>query len=253
MTIAILKYRTQNIGDEIQSLAMERLLPRVDLRVDRDDLAPAREWGDDVRFILQGWFGATMRHWPPVTGARTLWVSVHCPEPEYVPPAVQVGCRDPWSLSLCEQRGMESWLSYCVSLSLQKPDVPRDDSVLLVDVPDSILERLPPDIAAGQRLTHLVADDCDRRAEALARLDRYARARWVVTSRIHAFLPCVAMGTPVVFLRQPSNERRYLGHRHLAWPLESAPWDRPRPRVEPEVIHHMMVPLRDAVQRFVES
>jgi hypothetical protein len=32
MKIAVVQYRTQNIGDDIQSLALERLLPRVDLR-----------------------------------------------------------------------------------------------------------------------------------------------------------------------------------------------------------------------------
>lgn len=36
MKIAVVQYRTQNIGDDIQSLALERLLPRVDLQVDRD-------------------------------------------------------------------------------------------------------------------------------------------------------------------------------------------------------------------------
>jgi hypothetical protein len=43
MKIAVLKYSSNNIGDDIQSLALERLLPRVDLRIDRDDLSPARD------------------------------------------------------------------------------------------------------------------------------------------------------------------------------------------------------------------
>jgi len=54
MKIAVVQYRTQNIGDDIQSLALERLLPRVDLRVDRDDLSPARDWGEDVRWVVNG-------------------------------------------------------------------------------------------------------------------------------------------------------------------------------------------------------
>ena len=34
MKIAVVWYRTQNIGDDIQSLALESLLPRIDLRVE---------------------------------------------------------------------------------------------------------------------------------------------------------------------------------------------------------------------------
>jgi hypothetical protein len=66
-------------------------------------------------------------------------------------------------------------------------------------------------------------------------------------------LPCVAMGTPVVFVPQPATDRRSPGYRALAWSLTNAPWDHPRPRVEPAVIAEMMLPLRGAVWRFVES
>jgi hypothetical protein len=37
-------------------------------------------------------------------------------------------------------------------------------------------------------------------AEATRRLNLYAKARWVVTNRLHVLLPCAAMGTPVVFV-----------------------------------------------------
>jgi hypothetical protein len=35
----LLKYKTENIGDEIQSLAAKRFLPKVDIYVDRDNLS----------------------------------------------------------------------------------------------------------------------------------------------------------------------------------------------------------------------
>ncbi len=40
-----------------------------------------------------------------------------------------------------------------------------------------------------------------RLSRAQALLDRYATARLVITSRIHAYFPCLAFGTPVVLLR----------------------------------------------------
>ncbi len=257
MKIAILKYRTHNIGDDIQSLALERLLPRVDLRLDRDDRSPAREWDDDVRLIINGWVAPGMhRAWPPPGRARCLYVGLHATEPEIVPAgaALPIGCRDPWTLGLCERLGVEGWISWCATLSLVRPDVPFDGSILLVDVPEKDIERLPPEIAAyGDRVTHIVPPGIDRQAEARRLLDRYARAQWVVTTRLHALLPCAAMGTPVVFIRPPWSEHRYVGYTHLAWRIANAPWFAPRPRVCPEVVRSMAVPLRHAVGQFIED
>jgi len=47
--------------------------------------------------------------------------------------------------------------------------------------------------------------DTIRFSRAEACLQRYAQARLVVTSRIHCALPCLAMGTPVIFLNAFDN------------------------------------------------
>ena len=96
MKIAILKYATHNIGDDIQALAMERLLPRVDLRVDRDDLAPAAAWDDSVRLIVNGWFAKGMHKvWPPPGKARVLYVGFHATGDQALPLGITgpIGCR----------------------------------------------------------------------------------------------------------------------------------------------------------------
>lgn len=64
--------------------------------------------------------------------------------------------------------------------------------------------------------------DCDRATEATRRLQLYARARWVVTNRLHVLLPCTAMGTPVVFVRPLNSENRYTGYAHLGWRIADA-------------------------------
>ena len=130
---------------------------------------------------------------------------------------------------------------------------PRTDDVLLVDVAPQDLERLPPRIAAGTKLTHTLPRDCDRVAEATRRLNLYAKARWVVTNRLHVLLPCAAMGTPVVFVRPPNSENRTTGYAHLGWRITDAPWDEPRPKLAPDLVHATAAPLRDAVRRFVDS
>src|SRR5262245_18259956 len=53
---ALLTYRTQNIGDYIQSIAAKRFLPRVDHLAQRDELnrfTPQRL----TKLICNGWFG----------------------------------------------------------------------------------------------------------------------------------------------------------------------------------------------------
>jgi len=250
-----MSYSTRNLGDDLQTLALERLLPRVDLRVDRDDVSQARDWGDDVRWIINGWYSPNMhRVWPPRTQAQCLYVGFHATHPSVLPldAKLSIGCRDPWTLQLCLAHDLEAWISWCATLTLGVSTAPRSDEVLLVDVPENILATLPPSIANGTRLTHLLSPDADRRALAEQRLEQFARARWVVTSRLHALLPCAALGTPVAFVEAPNAANKVAGYKHLAWRVDQAPWHAPRVKVAADVVASLGLPLRDAVRRFIE-
>jgi hypothetical protein len=55
----------------------------------------------------------------------------------------------------------------------------------------------------------------ERLARARALLDTYRQARIVVTNRLHAALPCVAMGTPVVLIEPRYEPARLSGLDHL--------------------------------------
>lgn len=59
------------------------------------------------------------------------------------------------------------------------------------------------------------------------------------------------MGTPVVFVPPPDAASRYTGYLHLAWPLAAAPWEDPRPRVDPAFVEAMTLPLRLALRQFM--
>src|SRR5688572_10324305 len=69
---------TNNLGDEVQSLAALRFLPRVDRLVDRDNLS-SFETAErtPVSVILNGWYGHRPENWPPAPCIRPLLVSVH--------------------------------------------------------------------------------------------------------------------------------------------------------------------------------
>lgn len=43
------------------------------------------------------------------------------------------------------------------------------------------------------------------------RLDEYAQAKLVITSRLHCVLPCLAFGTPVIFIHKNLDDPRFAG------------------------------------------
>ena len=49
----LLSYETENIGDEIQSLAAKRFIPKIDLFIDRDKLNKIKS-GKNIKIILNG-------------------------------------------------------------------------------------------------------------------------------------------------------------------------------------------------------
>ncbi len=60
----LLTYRTENIGDEIQSIAARQFLPRVDVYVERDSLNNVVS-DEKIKLIMNGWFTHKPENWPP--------------------------------------------------------------------------------------------------------------------------------------------------------------------------------------------
>ena len=76
----------------------------------------------------------------------------------------------------------------------------------MTDVRKDLLELLPNEIqdkAIQVIHTSESKDNLVRFTEAYNRLKKYASAKLVITQRIHCALPCVAMGTPVIFINSP--------------------------------------------------
>lgn len=74
----------------------------------------------------------------------------------------------------------------------------------------------------AEYLTHILSDQIkekDRFKLADEYLNKYSKAKLVVTSRIHVALPCLAMGTPVIFLNggftHMMDHTRFDGITHL--------------------------------------
>jgi len=232
--IGSLKASTENLGDYIQILACLRLLETLDLRpsiyLDRDTelaSAPTGEWDSGpILLPLSGWFKhmtGSDPQWPPHGRIIPIFIGFHvrphqCPalaEPasiEYMKAHGPVGCRDPFTKRVLEEKGVPTYLSHCLSLTfMRRPREQIGDKVVVASRDREILDLLPPEY----RRDHLYVNHYDVKnnfsaymAAARNVLALYrTQARVVITTFLHCALPCLAMGIPVVvFLPRAQNE-----------------------------------------------
>jgi hypothetical protein len=231
---ALLTYEDRgNLGDEIQSLAARRFLPRVDDWVDRELLDGFRsESGVPAQIILNGWFCIRPQNWPPSPDLRPLLVSFHLSpgapqktllsEPclSYLKKFGPVGARDLPTLRALQAANVPSWFSGCLTLTLERPNVARDDGlVILNDVPPQFVRAVAGRTRKRIELTTHLGDpgvsQSTRFEMAAGLLEKYASASCVITSRLHCALPCLAMGTPVLLIDLFPDQWRFEGLNSL--------------------------------------
>lgn len=230
MKFAVIGYpHSINTGDEIQSIAAARLLPRVDYYLPREALDQVDN-REEIKLICNGYFMYKPEHWPPAPNIKPLFISMHVARSlgahkyladsrlkDYYRMYGSVGCRDHITLSLFQEQGIESYFSGCLTLTLGDlfRKETRNQEILFVDpfVNDVgreyskrvINEIVPKDLLENVELiTHMRSGTDfsveERNTSALRLLERYATAKLVITSRLHCALPCLAFGTPVYFL-----------------------------------------------------
>lgn len=189
-----LVYRTGNIGDMIQTLALTRLLGSL-TGVFRHDLASAPR---DRVFVVNGFLE---RDTPPRNGAACLFAGISGPyerQSLYLrwlrESPWPVGARDPLTVQRLTAAGLVSELTGCATLTLPRDNGPRT-GVLSVDHD-----------GPGTRITHNISRQltvAEQWQQAERLLSRYRTAAEVHTTRLHVALPCLAMGTPV-WIKRPN-------------------------------------------------
>ena len=75
MKKGIIYYKdTYNIGDDIQTLAAQRLLPDAEV-IDREQLDSYQ--GEDMKLLCNGYFMTNPEHWPPNPSISPFFISFH--------------------------------------------------------------------------------------------------------------------------------------------------------------------------------
>ena len=214
---------SKNIGDDIQTYAALQMVKDA-VFCDREQLHQLKI---PTKLLCNGWFMENGEHWPPSSTTKPLFLSFHLSSSSqqqmtrskslsYFRQHQPIGCRDFHTQKLLQKHDVESYFSGCLTLTLPHYKGIRNNEILFVDVlrknytrtyRKNVIDKLVPKTYKNQiqYLTHFSNDIKHKSIEQRMRdvkvlLDRYSQAKVVFTSLIHCALPCVAMGTPVVFI-----------------------------------------------------
>jgi hypothetical protein len=123
-----------------------------------------------------------------------------------------IGCRDTYTLDFLKSKGLPAELCRCATLTFPRYDGERR-GVLAVNVSEKTASRAMLKHAVGEKIVYSkhyvdrLSENCvadgsfvRRLREAYDRLQQYRVAKLVITSKIHVTLPCIAFGTPVIYV-----------------------------------------------------
>ncbi len=288
------KFVCKNIGDYVQTVATRQFIDPIDEYIEQEEASNYfPEDGKPIKLVMNGWFQWRSENWPPSPYIKPLLISMHISplkaDSLLTPEGIRflkengpVGCRDYYTMNLLESKGIPSYFSACMTLTLGKKyrckDEERVDRVCIVDpffeipdifekiddkkvlhirrlimgacaflahpitvcrltkntffrdyLPTGFLDRSKSKVRPlykaalfyktyrkkfsrklllnAEYITHwmdvnmdgsVCNDDLIFRAEELVR--KYASSKMVITSRIHAALPCLGVETPVIFI-----------------------------------------------------
>jgi len=241
-------YMSSNIGDDIQAVAARNLLPDESCHFDRELISMFKS-NKNVKGLINGWFMHTKktgwyRHdmpaptisWPPASCIDPLILSIFITpgfESEaltgaglaYLKKHAPIGARDYATLEMLNRAGVPSYFSGCLTLTLNNTHKGKRENVIYaVDIPAKSLDLIRKKANCPViPITHGVPLEMynknnheERMAYANKLLKMYGRAKCVVTQRLHAAMPCLALETPVLLLTKPYNKRMF-GLRELTY------------------------------------
>lgn len=225
-------FYTVNLGDNVQSIALRSLLAQLGVAADRlididRDTLPRYD-GPPARLVMNARFMPFSFPLPPQiepifigfsADERTIAAAEHDLRAHQ-----PIGCRDPETCALIQQRGIAAYVAGCVTFTFS----PREDegaTRLYVaygagagDLPPGLLKHVPAELLdtavfVSQRLAtgvYPLGAPERRHMENVAAglLETYRRdAKWLLTPLHHAASPCMAMGIPVTLARVDQNGR----------------------------------------------
>ncbi|MBC7151462.1 MAG: polysaccharide pyruvyl transferase family protein [Alphaproteobacteria bacterium] len=232
MKIGALSWNGNNIGDDIQSVAVMQHLPPVDVFLNRDHLNSYD--GPETLLVTNGWFLSKLDNWPPSPSIKPIFFGFHVQKHakptiarhvDYLKKHQPIGCRDQGTVDFIRSLGVEAYLSLCNTLTFNAPADRDPDSIYLVEANrDQLSPKLFKKGLTVKTVSHRFIDvSAETRLQyAKEIVETYGKkAALVVTTRIHCAMPCIAMGVPVIFVGPKSYRTQIVEEvglqRHNTW------------------------------------
>lgn len=200
--------KTVNLGDDIQVECAARLW-NVRQYVERDDFST---WKRGMIVPFFGWYGYDLTNNPP--NADCVLVSFHLciAMMRYIAsnykfkewfkysvknqgfPAI---ARDTSTMNFMRNLGVDCEFGGCLTQTL-KPYTGERSGIIGIDEPSEVSKLCESTFTQTDFNLRFISYE-ERLKLASKRIDVYSKASHVHTSRIHAYLPCKALKTPVTF------------------------------------------------------
>ncbi len=151
---------------------------------------------------------------PVFLGFATMVQNYNETDLKYLKRYEPIGCRDQYTMNALRKNGIDAYLNGCLTAALPKKRNGFDGKkkIFCVDIPDSFHKYIPEDIMENcEFVNHVVfSDECPNGTEERAKevYKRYIdEAKMIITTRMHAALPCIAMGIPVILAKEKFSLR----------------------------------------------
>lgn len=204
-----------NIGEEIQSIAAQRFLPRVDHYIIKEQMHRFHS-DEKTKLIMNAWYMGRPKHFPPQDCIDPLLISMHfnveCRDAILTPKGIDffkkhgpVGCRDMSTKKWLEDNNIPAYYSGCLTSTLIPNEKLRekypDKYILCVDCYPAIIDYVKqnakyPVLSFSKEISPCI--ECmDRLEVAKVFLFLFQNAYCVITPNLHTATPCLAFNTKV--------------------------------------------------------
>ena len=212
-----------NIGDDLQLVAVENIYNHMGIsqdRIVRVKLSELSTYDGEycilpISFPLYGYRNETYitmfspKIIPVFLALSIMSGNISEEECNYLRHYEPIGCRDYHTVKLLRNRGILAYLNGCLSAALPRRENLSGEKVYLVDIPRDYYNYIPEALREDAIVTSQVVDNCNNPEEEIKKkLDEYAKnASLIITTRLHCAMPCVAMGIPVILMKDKYSFR----------------------------------------------
>ncbi len=216
------------VGDDIQLLAIENLYNYMNIPYEDVVRIPFSQLSTydgeyvilPLSFPFYGYSNAnnitnfSPKIIPVFLGFATMANTYNTADISYLKKYEPIGCRDQYTMNAVRNSGVKAYLNGCLTATLPKVRYGADarKKIFCVDVSPLLQSYIPKEMLPDcEFVNHVVfSDDCPNGTEEKAKemYSRYVKeAKLIITTRMHAALPCIAMGIPVILAKDNYSMR----------------------------------------------